>query len=569
MILLACLSYLAGILTLLSPCILPVLPFVFASADQPFRRSGLPLLAGMAITFAGISSLAVAGGAWAVHANEWGRVAALVLLSLFALTLLFPSLAERLSRPFLRLGSALQPGVEGTRGPKQSFILGVATGFLWAPCAGPILGLILTGAALRGTQAGTLTLLLAYAAGAATSLTGALLIGGRFFSWMKRYLGADRWVRRILGVAVLVGVAAIALGWDRGLLTRLSRVRTESLEQKLLERWHPSTSARQSEPSPGVLGGLSGAVAWINSPPLTAEDLRGKVVLVDFWTYSCINCLRSLPFVKAWAEKYKASGLVVIGVHAPEFAFEKNVANVEKAVRDLGLHYPVAVDNQYAIWNTFDNRYWPAHYFIDAAGKVRGHHFGEGNYEESEETIQRLLQESGSTSVPTGLVDVAGHGAQAPSSGNADSPETYLGYDRAENQVLVPSVQRDRGQRYTFPATLRLNQWSLDGVWTVHHEHVVSSEANGKIRFRFRARDLHLVLGPGGSGKSIRFIVRLDGKPPANGRGVDVDAVGNGSISSQRLHQLIRLPSSEMTQDHLFEIEFLDPGCEAFAFTFG
>jgi cytochrome c biogenesis protein CcdA/thiol-disulfide isomerase/thioredoxin len=390
------LAYVGGILTILSPCILPVLPFVFARSDQPFRKSGLPLLGGMAVTFALVASLATVGGGWAVRANQFGRFAALVLFGVLGLSLIFSSLAERLSRPLVRLGNRLSQNSRAGPSVTNSFLLGIGTGLLWAPCAGPILGLILTGAALGGASVHTTVLLLAYAAGAATSLTVALLAGGRVFAAMKRSLGAEEWIRRALGVAVLVGVVAVAFSLDRGILTRLSLSSTANLEQRLVDRFHPQaaeTASKDQMMAPGTAmmaaGGapvgntppaadLSGAMAWINSQPLTLASLRGKVVLIDFWTYSCINCLRTLPYIKAWNEKYKDSGLVVIGVHTPEFPFEKDESNVRKAVRDLGVTYPVAMDNDYRIWRNFNNNYWPAHYFIDATGKVRYHHFGEG-----------------------------------------------------------------------------------------------------------------------------------------------------------------------------------------------
>lgn len=311
------LAYLGGVLTIVSPCILPVLPFVFARADRPFVSSGLPLLLGMAATFAAVATLAAVGGGWAVEANEYGRLAALALLALFGVTLLFPALADRMTRPLVALGARLSQSADGRERAGggtvwPSLLLGVATGLLWAPCAGPVLGLILTGAALQGASVGTSLLLLAYAAGAATSLALALLVGGRVFAAMKRSLGVGEWVRRGLGAAVLVAVAVIGLGLDTGFLTRVSAAGTASLEQGLLDRLHPGAD-RPVAMTGGQPGGalpvedemppLTGAVAWLNSPPLTAEGLRGKVVLVDFWTYSCINCVRTLPYITAWDEK--------------------------------------------------------------------------------------------------------------------------------------------------------------------------------------------------------------------------------------------------------------------------
>jgi len=565
------LSYLGGVLTILSPCILPVLPFVFARADQPFVRSGLPLLIGMALTFAAVATLAAVGGGWAVHANQWGRILALILLAFFGLTLLLPSLADRLTQPLVALGNRLSQG-QGS-GIGSSLLLGVATGLLWAPCAGPILGLVLTGAAIQGASASTTLLLLAYAAGAATSLAVALLIGGRVFAAMKRSLGAGEWVRRGLGALVLLGVVAIALGWDTGFLTRLSLANTASLEQGLIEKVNPPKRAQAAKIAgsdlavEGTMPELSGATAWINSGPLTRAALKGKVVVVDFWTYSCINCLRSIPYVRAWAEKYKGHGLVVIGVHAPEFAFEKDLGNVERAVKDLNIHYPVALDADLKIWQAFDNQYWPAHYFIDAQGRIRAHHFGEGDYDKSEAIIRQLLKEAGQTDLPAGSVDPNAKGAEASADiDDIRSPETYVGYDRGQSFASA-HVATDKPSDYAVPPGLNLNQWALGGSWTIGPQMTVLNKPGGKVAFRFHARDLHFVLGPANGKTPVRFKVTLDGKPPGDAHGMDTDADGNGTVTSQRLYQLIR--QSGPVADRTFEIEFLDPGVQAYSFTFG
>jgi cytochrome c biogenesis protein CcdA/thiol-disulfide isomerase/thioredoxin len=570
------LSYLGGVLTILSPCILPVLPFVFARSDRPFARSGLPLLLGIAVTFAAIATLATLGGSWAVHANQVGRAAALVLLAVFGLTLLLPQLADRLTRPLVALGSRLSNQANDTaRGSiGASLLLGVATGLLWAPCAGPILGLILTGAAIKGASASTTLLLLAYAAGAATSLAAALLIGGRLFAAMKQSLGAGEWIRRVLGVLVLAGVAAIALGLDTGLLTRLSLTRTTGIEQSLLQnvglgrKTQSIAVAGSNLPTEGTMPELNGAVLWLNSPPLTRAQLRGKVVLVDFWTYSCINCLRALPYTEAWAQKYKDHGLVVIGVHAPEFAFEKVPDNVLRAVHDLDVTYPVALDNNLTIWQAFNNEYWPAHYFIDAQGRIRHHHFGEGEYAQSERVIQQLLREAGNRDVPGGIADPRAQGVEAAATPDdpATSPETYVGYGRGANFASGPAHQ-DAAAVYQTPYPLQPSQWGLTGRWTIGEEKSSLDAADGKITFRFHARDLHLVLGPGPDGKPVRFKVTLDGQPPGANHGMDTDAQGNGAVTGQRLYQLIRLKGG--AGDHTFAIQFLDPGVQAFAFTFG
>ncbi|WP_336966973.1 cytochrome c biogenesis protein DipZ [Brevundimonas aurantiaca] len=571
------LSYLAGVLTIVSPCILPVLPFVFARADRPFIRNGLPLLVGMAVTFAGVASLAALGGGWAVRANEVGRWIALAVMAALGLSLLIPAVGDRLMRPFVAAGSWLtdrvQRGSDDRGEVRSSLLLGVATGLLWAPCAGPILGLILTGAALQGAGVGSTVLLLAYAAGAATSLALALLVGGRVFKAMKGALGVGEWVRRGLGVLVLVGVAAIALGLDTGLLTRISAAGTGRLEQALLTtvgRGVPTNTAPadlNNLPVEGVMPPLSGATTWINSPPLTREQLRGKVVVVDFWTYSCINCLRALPYVRAWAEKYKDQGLVVIGVHTPEFAFEKSEANVREAVARLGVAYPVAMDNDFAVWRAFKNQYWPAHYFIDAQGRIRHHHFGEGDYDGSERVIQQLLKEAGAADVASDLVQVQAQGAEAAADmAQLASPETYVGYARAENFRSPGGFARDAVKTYG-PAALRLNDWSLTGPWRVTREHAALTAPGGSLAFRFKARDLHLVMGPGQGDAGVRFRVRIDGAAPGSDAGSDIDVEGQGRIDRQRLYQLVR--QSGPVGERTFEIEFLDPGVQVFAFTFG
>jgi cytochrome c biogenesis protein CcdA/thiol-disulfide isomerase/thioredoxin len=564
------------VLTILSPCILPVLPFVFSRADQPFRRSGLPLLTGMALTFALVATAAAFGGHWVVRLNQGGRYVAIAIFLVLGLTLLFPSLAEALTRPLVRAGAKIQGGPTSEVSVGKSFVLGISTGLLWAPCAGPILGLILTGAAIQGPGARSSLLLLFYALGAATSLGIALLAGKKVFTAMKRSLFFDVWIRRVLGAAVIAGAIAIALGWDTGLLTKFSFVNTAKAEEHLIgslgaprSAFVPvSAAAPPVLPDDGPMPELSGAVGWINSPPLTTKSLRGKVVMIDFWTYSCINCLRALPYVEGWAAKYKDAGLVVIGVHTPEFAFEKERSNVEKAVRDLKITYPVAIDSDYKIWEAFNNQYWPAHYFIDGKGRIRAHHFGEGGYDESERVIQELLKENGATSLAGGVLNVSATGAEAAMDAkNLGSPETYVGYKRSSNFASAEPIAKDSRKTYSPQPRLSLNQWALGGSWKVGEESAVLQSVPGKIIFRFHARDLHLVLGPSKNGKPIRFIVKLDGTPPGDDHGADTDASGAGTVQGNRLYQLIRQKGA--VEDRTFEIDFLDPGVEAFAFTFG
>ncbi|HEY1413914.1 MAG TPA: thioredoxin family protein, partial [Rhodopila sp.] len=387
-------------------------------------------------------------------------------------------------------------------------------------------------------------------------------------------------------------VAVIAFGLDTSVLTQVSLASTTSLEQGLLDKVRPASgkpsvaaagngptmmsanpSMMQTQPATKAidlpieddLPSLDGAVQWLNSPPLTDQALKGKVVLIDFWTYSCINCLREIPYVRAWAEKYKSQGLVVIGVHAPEFAFERNIDNVKKAVADLRIGFPVAIDNDYAIWRAFNNQFWPAEYFVDAQGHIRHHQFGEGDYDQSERVIQQLLAEAGHAGVPGGLVAVKASGAEAAADTNdVRSEETYIGYARAQNFVSPGGAVKGVASDYA-AGTPGLNQWGLSGNWTVDGEHATLNAKDGGIVYRFHARDLHLVLGSGGG--PVRFRVTIDGKAPGDNHGADVDADGQGTVTGQRLYQLIR--QSGPIADHTFAIQFLDPGAQAFAFTFG
>ena len=351
----------------------------------------------------------------------------------------------------------------------------------------------------------------------------------------------------------LLGAGALAVAGGRLGLYNLLRPTMPAL--------HPVAGENQ-------LASLRTATAWLNSPPLTADGLRGKVVLIDIWTYTCINWLRTLPYVRAWAEKYKSQGLVVIGVHSPEFPFEHDLDNVRRAAKDMRVDYPIAIDNDFSIWRAFDNNYWPALYLVDGDGRIRYRHFGEGEYEQSERNVQRLLKAAGARGVASELVSVVGRGAEAEADwGNLKSPETYVGYGQAENFASPGGAVVDERHVYAVPAGLRLNQWALAGDWTVTQRAAALNSPSGRIVFRFHARDVHLVMGPSVRGVPVRFRVRLDGQPPGTAHGVDVDNQGNGTVGDQRMYQLIRQPKP--ITDRQFEIEFLGGGVEAFVFTFG
>jgi thiol-disulfide isomerase/thioredoxin len=344
-------------------------------------------------------------------------------------------------------------------------------------------------------------------------------------------------------------------GW-KTLLTRAN--------QLVRSATHPAAQL----PVEGHLPGFDGATGWVNSPPLTAAELRGRVVLVNFWTYTCINWLRTLPYVRAWADRYADHGLTVIGVHTPEFDFEHDLANVRQQVKDLGVDYPVAIDNDYAVWTAFDNHYWPACYFVDAQGQLRHHRFGEGDYEMSEMVLQQLLIEAGEGGTDQDLVSVDATGVEAAADwASLRSPENYLGYERTDNFVSPNGSILDASYAYAAPPRLGPNHWALSGDWTVKRAAIVGNQAGGRIVYRFHARDLHLVMGPATPGGPVRFRVGLDGQPPGPAHGADVDDQGNGTLTQPRLYQLIRQPGP--VTERTFEITFLDPGVQAYAFTFG
>ena len=565
--------YLAGILTILSPCILPVLPFVFASTQKSFVKGALPLLLGMSVTFSAFSTLAIIGGEWVVGASQWGRGLALVFLSLFALALLFPAISEKLFAPAVNLGSKIGVRHSTGDGPRfgPSLLIGISTGFLWAPCAGPILGLVLTGAAVQKNLVTSVILLLSYSAGASSSLALALVSGQKFLGSMKKALGVDQVVKKILGALVLVGVLVISFGWDQKILGPLSKIETVGLEEKLLGAL--ASGKKPDSPQAAQTGWpeFPQDLQWFNSKPLTQKDLQGKVVLIDFWTYSCINCLHTLPAVKDWALKYKDQGLVVIGVHTPEFGFEKVPANVQKAIADLGVSYPVVLDNDYKIWNSFQNRYWPAHYFINRQGQVVDHHFGEGHYLESEEKIKELLMQ------PAGILGKAlgaetavqsrSRGPVAPVQTEASqaTPETYLGLGKTHSLITVPKAQDEKVLVYKPIQLQHLHQWTVQGRWALQDTFAESKEKGDKLRIQFRGSSANIVLA---SERPQAFLVKVDGHVPQSWHGSDIDTEGRGHVSANRLYNILAKDSAKPAAIHNLEIEFLAPGIQAYSLTF-
>jgi thiol-disulfide isomerase/thioredoxin len=340
-------------------------------------------------------------------------------------------------------------------------------------------------------------------------------------------------------------------------ITAIAGTKMSTIENAIAGNWQHRT-----------MPSFDGATGWLNSPPLTPATLRGKVVLVEFWTYSCINWLRTLPYVRTWAEKYKKQGLVVIGVHTPEFEFERIVDNIRWATKHMRIDYPIAIDSNYAIWRAFRNNAWPAFFFVDAKGNIRHQHNGEGEYDLSERTIQKLLSENGIGGVSRDLVTVNAQGAEAaPDWGNLRSPEIYVGYERTQNFSSPGGAAPDKSRVYAAPSQLRINHWALAGDWTVGKQAAKLNKPYGRIAFSFYARDLHLVMGPAAPGISRRFRIFIDGQAPRAAHGSDVDEQGHGMVTEQRLYQLIRQP--KVIVERRFEIEFLDSGVEAFSFTFG
>ncbi len=578
-------AFAAGVLSVLSPCILPVLPFVFARQSQPSRHGSLPLLIGMALAFAATASLTAAAGAWAVQLSQWGRSLALLGLGVFAASLLFPSLAAWWSRPLVQIGEKL-----AAQNPQQrwlhSALLGVATGLIWSPCAGPVLGLLLSGAALAGPDTATSLLLLSYAAGAGLALWAALRISAGTMARLRAHWLPGERGRRVAGAAMLAAVLAVATGLDSRLLAQsgaLNGLGSNGLESSLLQAAMPSAQAAElagnnpgapytsSLPVESTRPSLDGGTQWLNAAPQSIPALRGKVVLVNFWTYSCVNCLRTLPYVNAWAQKYADRGLVVVGVHAPEFAFEKDRSNVEKALQQLKISYPVVQDNGFRIWRAFNNQYWPALYLVDAQGRVRHHQFGEGGYAATERALNELLREAQAPSAATApaptanaVPDTQGLGMAADTA-SLRSPELYLGYDKGGSLRLAGRPAPDKAADYQ-PASLRLNTWTLQGNWTLKPEWVQANSAGGRLALRFEARDANLVLGAAGAGP-LRFRLTIDGQPPGIHHGSDVDAQGYGQVDATRLYQLVRQQGP--VKQRTVEIEFLDAGAQGYAFTFG
>jgi cytochrome c biogenesis protein CcdA/thiol-disulfide isomerase/thioredoxin len=583
MLILLLVSFAAGLVTVLSPCILPVLPIVLGSSVNGGRARPFAVVAGLIVSFS-VFTLAAAQIVALLHlSSSVLRLAAILIIAILGLTLLVP----QLSQWFERLTAGL-PGLAGSghaargSGVWGGLLTGASLGLVWAPCAGPILAAVTTLAATQQVSAGAAAVLVAYALGAGVPMLG-LAYGGRALA--QRARGLARYggrVQQVFGALMLVVAAlmvfnldvqftvwsttALAPGWTNTLqsIEQLTAVKTQL---------NDLTGHATSTPAPVVAGGVSATAGgptaagplapdftgidhWINSQPLTLAALRGKVVLVDFWTYSCINCLRTLPYTTAWYNKYKDQGFVVVGVHTPEFEFEHDTANVEQAVQRLNITYPVAQDNEYATWQAYNNEYWPAEYLIDANGVVRHTQFGEGDYDVTEQTIQQLLREKGAV-VSQGLSSLPTAGYQPD-----ETPETYLGTDRQQGFGSPQPVRPDQPQNFTIPASLPVNQFAVSGNWTFGAEYATVNSAGAKLQLHFIAKDVYLVLT---SDQPVPVGINLL-KPAEKNTSEDVDANGQITVSAARLYHLVQL---QIAQEGTVELTFTQPGVRVYAFTFG
>jgi cytochrome c biogenesis protein CcdA/thiol-disulfide isomerase/thioredoxin len=570
------LAVFAGLLTVFSPCILPLLPpLLSASIAGPLRHRPFWIVSGLTAGFAFFGIVFAFFGNFLGLSNNFLRQVALGVLFFFSLAMIWPSLWERTGS---RISSIAQRITGNNRsvdeqGRLHALVIGASLGLIWAPCAGPILGIILTLATVQKSLGQTLLLMGLYSMGAAVPM---LLIGyggQRVFRQFQKFRTWGPLSHKLLALFTLATVVGLYFNLDTLLLSHLPGqfFIGNRIEKELVEKKEPlpmpgialASDEAVSLPVLGTIPEFAQITAWINSPALSSSDLKGKVVLVDFWTYSCINCIRTLPYVTQWHEKYKDQGLMVIGVHTPEFSFEKEEANVKQAILRHGIRYPVAMDNDYGTWNAYHNHYWPAHYLIDAQGKIREVHFGEGNYEETERAIQTLLAEARLLRRPVGL--------EAPKDlvdfSKIHSFETYLGYDRTDHFASPQGLRPDAVLTYSVPPTLRLNHWALAGSWKITNEAAVLQAMQGGIRLRFEAPKLNLVMT--GGEKGSRAKVFLDGQPiPPNLRGSDVGSDGGLTVTDSKLYNLVSLPQSD-GGDHLFELIFERPGVKLFAFTFG
>jgi cytochrome c biogenesis protein CcdA/thiol-disulfide isomerase/thioredoxin len=546
MLLLLGVAFVAGVVTALSPCVLPVLPIVLAGGATGGARRPYAIVAGLVTSFTVFTLTAAALLSALGLPDDLLRTVAIVVVVVVGLSLVWPRLGDLLGRPFHALARRQRADAGG------GFLLGVSLGILFTPCAGPVIGAVATVAATQSVTVEAVLITLAYGLGTGVVLLGAAVAARRGMSLRSARAHAPV-VRRALGAAILAVAVLMVLGIDKDLQTRvpeytrtLQGLEESAAAQGELERLvgGPGLAEEEQLDDYGPAPAFRDIALWLNSEPLQMKRLRGKVVLVDFWTYSCINCLRTLPHVRAWDGAYRDDGLVIVGVHTPEFAFEREPENVRRAVRDLGVEYPVALDNDYGTWSAWQNRYWPAKYFVDRTGRLRYAHFGEGGYEESERVLRRLLAEDPDARlVSEDIADETPSGEQ--------TPETYLGYERLD-RFVGPELVPDREAEYTIPDYVPVHGVAYGGRWTVEGERIVAGE-NARLRLPFHAHDVFLVLGTSGGPGSVEV-------------SVDGERVGTVSVTVHDLYTLARIPGEK--RDHVLDLRF-SPGTQAYAFTFG
>jgi cytochrome c biogenesis protein CcdA/thiol-disulfide isomerase/thioredoxin len=546
MLLLLGVAFVAGVVTAVSPCVLPVLPVVLAGGATGGPRRPFAIVAGLVASFTVFTLTATALLTALGLPDDLLRNLAIAVVAVVGLSLVWPRLGDLLGRPFYRIARRRPSDTGG------GFVLGLSLGLLFTPCAGPVIGAVVTVAATQSLGVDAFLITLAYALGAGIVLLGVAVAARRGMNLRSVRAHAPA-VRRALGVAILAVVVLMVLGVDKDLQTRVPEYTRalQGLEESASARGElddlvggPGLAEEERLSDFGPAPEFEGIEDWINSEPLTLAGLRGKVVVLDFWTYSCINCLRTLPHIKAWDDAYRDDGLVIVGVHTPEFVFERDPDNVRRAVRDHGIEYPVALDPAFATWQAWDNQYWPAKYFVDRAGRIRYAHFGEGDYEESERVIRELLAEGGEGALVSDAIE-----DETPS--GAQTPESYLGYQRID-RFVGSTIQPDREAEYRIPEFVPLHGLAYGGRWTVEDERIVAGE-DARLRLRFTGSDVFLVLGTEGDQESVE--VTLDGR-----------RVGTATVTQDDIYTLARIPGEKT--DHVLDLSF-SPGTEAYAFTFG
>lgn len=567
MIILIAFAFLGGIVTILSPCILPILPIVLSGSVTGGKRRPLGVVTGFIVSFTFFTLFLSTIVRMTGLSADALRMVAVFVIALFGLSLIIPPLQKQMELLFTRL-SRFGPKSTANDGYLAGVLVGISLGLVWTPCVGPILASIITLAATSRVGPDAVILTLAYTTGTAIPLL-AITYGGRNLltshPWLVKNTQA---IQRSFGVLMLLTAVAIFFSWDRQFQayilekfpaygTGLTSIEDNAIVRNELENMDDKQYDTDLGSAPELIPGGQ----WLNLPAgretLTLSELRGQVVLIDFWTYTCINCIRTLPYLRTWHEKYADDGLIIIGVHTPEFEFEKDIGNLSKAVKDFSLDYPILQDNEFATWRAYRNRYWPAKYLIDTNGRIRYTHFGEGSYDETEQWIRKLLEEAGS--VTNESIDNPDYEVLSR------TPETYLGYERMAGLVSPERVEPDKPVRFTPPQDLNANQFAFIGTWTIRAEHAVPQAGSG-LSYHFEAKDVFLVMRPERVGEAFRVRVLLDGAPVTGTIAGEDVTDGMVTVDSDRLYKLISLPEPGT---HVLQLEFPDGNVSLFAFTFG